>query len=137
MRRVARTSRTAVGLGPTQTSSRSAGGPGVADAPLGHVAAHLRVDPLRRAPERQLAQRDQIALAEELLDGAARLLGNVDLPLAQPLLQHVGGDIHQLDLVGPLEHGVGHRLAHLDAGDLGDHVVQALEMLDVEGGSRR
>ena len=91
--------------------------PGLADSLLGHVAAHLRVHPLGRAAERQLAQRDQVALPEEALDRAARLLGDVDLPLAQPLLQDVGRDVHQLDLVGPLEHGVGNRLAHLHAGD--------------------
>src|SRR3954447_7145590 len=76
MRRVARTSRTAVGLGPTHTRSRSPAAPGapfacrpgVADAAFRHVAGHLRVHPLGGAAERQLPQRDEIALAEELLD---------------------------------------------------------------------
>ena len=49
-------------------------------------------------------------------------------------MQLVGRQVHQLDLVGPLEHGVRHRLAHDDAGDLRDEVVEALEVLDVERG---
>ena len=63
--------------------------PGLADPLLGHVAAHLGVDPLGGAPQRELAQRDQVALAEEALDRAAGLLGDVDLPFAQALQQHV------------------------------------------------
>ena len=108
--------------------------PGVPDAALRHVAAHLRVHPLGRAAERQLPQGDQVPLAEELLDRAGRLLRHVDLAFAEPLLQHVGGDIHQLDLVGLLQHRVGQGLPHLHAGDLGDDVVQALDVLDVERG---
>ena len=115
MRRVARTSRAGARARADAHQQPLARRPGLADALLGHVAAHLRVHPLGRAAERQLAQRDQVALPEEALDRAARLLGDVDLALAEPLLQDVGRDVHQLDLVGPLEHGVGHRLAHLDA----------------------
>ena len=63
-----------------------------------------------------------------------RLLGQVDLPFAEPLEQLLGRDVDELDLVGALEHRVRHRLAHLDAGDLRDHVVQALDVLDVERG---
>ena len=40
--------------------------------------------------QRELAQRDQVALAEEVLDRVARLLGHVDLAVAQPLEQLVG-----------------------------------------------
>ena len=63
--------------------------PGLADALLGHVAAHLGIDALGRAAQGQLAEGDQVALAEEALDGAPGLLGHVDLALAQPLLEHV------------------------------------------------
>ena len=60
------------------------------------------------------------------------LLGHVDLALPQALEQVVGRQVDQLDLVGSLEDRVGHGLAHGDAGDLRDDVVQALEVLDVE-----
>jgi hypothetical protein len=44
-----------------------------------HVAAHLRVDPLGRAAQRQLAQGREVAGLEEVLDRARGLLGDVDL----------------------------------------------------------
>ena len=56
------------------------------------------------------------------------------MPSRQPLQQIVGRHVHQLDLVGLLEDGVGHGLAHGDAGDLRDDIVEALEVLDVERG---
>ena len=45
-----------------------------------------------------------------------------------------GVEIDQLDRVGAIEHGVRHGLAHAHAGDLGDDVVEALDVLDVDGG---
>ena len=72
-------------------------------------------------------------MRKKLLDRAAGLLGEVDLALAQALLEQiVGRDVHQLDLVGALEHRVGHRLAYAHAGDLRDDVVEALDVLDVD-----
>ena len=55
---------------------------------------------LRRATQRELAQRDQVAVPEEVLAGALRLLGHVDLSLAQSLQQLLGRDVDQLHLVG-------------------------------------
>ncbi len=116
------------------TRSRSAAAQVSRIALLGHVPAHLGVHPLGGAPEGELAQRDQIALAEESVDGAAGLFGDVDLAFAEPLQQHIRGHIDQLDLVGPLQQGVRHGLADLDASDLRDDVVEALDVLDVERG---
>ncbi len=64
----------------------------------------------------------------------AGLFGHVDLALAQALQQVVGRDVDELHLVGLLEHGVRHRLLDLHPGDLRHHVVEALEVLDVERG---
>jgi hypothetical protein len=36
------------------------------------------------------------------------------------------------DIVGAVDDRIGHGLAHPDSGDLGDDVVEAFEMLDVE-----
>ena len=107
-------------------------GPGPRDGVVAHVGLHLRVHALGGAPEGELAQGHQVALAEEVLDGRLRLLGEIDLAFLQALQQLVGREVHQLDLIGALEHGVGHRLAHDDAGDLGHDVVEALDVLDVE-----
>ena len=65
------------------------------------------------------------------------LLGEVDLALLQPAQQIVGGQVRQLHLVGGVEHRIRDGLPHLNSGDLGDHVVQALEVLDVQGGVDR
>ena len=54
------------------------------------------------------------------------------MPACEPLDQLVRRDVDQLDFVGLLEHGVGQRLADDDAGDLGDDVVEAFDVLDVE-----
>ena len=108
--------------------------PGLGDGVIAHVGLHLRVHAVGRPPQGQLPERDQVALAEEVLDRLLGLLREVDLAFLQALDQLVGGQVHQLDLVGPLEHRVRHRLAHDDAGDLRHEVVEALEVLDVERG---
>ena len=110
---------------------RSATGHDASMPCVGAVLAHLPVDALGGAPQRELAQRDQVALAEEVLQRARRRLGHVDLALVQALDQLVGRKIDELDLVRVVEHVVGHRLPDPDAGDLADDVVQALEVLDV------
>ena len=43
-------------------------------------------------------------------------------------------DVHELDLVGVIEDVVGNPLAHDDARDRTHTVVEALEVLDVDGG---
>ena len=120
------------GLGPMQTRRRSVAAH-VFSMPWARAPRlHVGVDALGRLAQRELAQRDQVALPEEVLDGALGLRGQVDLALAQALEQLVGRQIDELDLVGRVEHRVGHGLAHDDAGDLRDDVVQALDVLDVE-----
>ena len=65
---------------------------------------------------------------------ACRLLGQIDLTLLEPHEELLGADVHELDLVGALEHRVGDGLPHLHAGDLRDHVVEALHVLHVHRG---
>ena len=62
----------------------------------------------------------------------ADLLRHVDLAGVQTREQIVGRQVDQLDLVGLVEDAIRQRLALLDAGDLRDEVVQALEVLDVQ-----
>src|SRR5262249_35194071 len=62
------------------------------------------------------------------------LLRSVDLAGAQPLEQVFDGEVEVHDLVGLLEEAVGHGLADGHAGRALDQVVQALEVLHVEGG---
>ena len=95
---------------------------------------HLLVDPLRGAAQREFAQRGQVAGREIVADRALGLVRHIDLAVLQPLDQVVGRQVDQLDVVGPVDDRVRHRLAHADAGDPGDDVVQAFDVLDVERG---
>ena len=61
-------------------------------------------------------------------------LGGVDVAVGEPAPQRFRGDVDQFDLVGGAHHLVGHLLLLLDAGDLGDDVVEALQVLDVDRG---
>ena len=69
-----------------------------------------------------------------MLQRALGLSGDIDLALLQPLDQVVGREVDQLDGVGAVEHVVRHRLAHPHMRDLRDHVVEAFDVLDVDGG---
>ena len=111
-----------------------AGGPGAGDGVGLHVGEELGVDALRGAAQRELAQRGEVAGGEVVGERAAGGLADVDLAVLQALDQVVGGDVDDLDVVGAVDDRVGHGLADADAGDLGDDVVEALDVLDVDGG---
>src|SRR5665647_3405225 len=88
---------------------------------------------VRSAAQGNLAQGDQVALAEKVLGCTLRLLRQVDLAGLEARQQFVGGDVHQDDLIGAVQHGVGHGLLHADAGNGAHSAIEALQMLDIEG----
>ncbi len=61
-----------------------------------------------------------------------RLCFLVYLPLIQALDQVPRLNIHKLHLVGFVEHRVGNAFLHGNAGDGGDQVVEALDMLYID-----
>ena len=79
MRLPARTSCSACSSGPTATSTRSRASQAREVRSADQRRARRGFDAIRHAPQRELAQRDQIGLAEEALDRGARLLRHVDL----------------------------------------------------------
>ncbi len=97
-----------------------------------HVGDHLLVDPLSGAAQGKFAQRGQVAGLEVAADGALGLLRQVDLPLLEALDEVFRGQIDDLDVVGAVDDRVRHRLAHAHAGDRGDDVVEAFDVLDVQ-----
>ena len=107
-------------------------GPRTRDGARLHLGEQLLVDALRGAPQGKLAQGRQIGRREEVLERTLGLLGDIDLPLLQALDQVAGCEIDKLDGIRPVEHRIRHRLAHTDARDLGDDVIQALDVLDVD-----
>ncbi len=57
----------------------------------------------------------------------------VNISCFHPLEQLSRLNIHKLYVIGLIKHGVGDPFLHLDAGDRSDHIVQALDMLHVDG----
>jgi hypothetical protein len=98
------------------------------------VGFHLRFDTVSRAAEREFAQSDEVAGAEEVGGGKAGLIREVDLAFVHPAAQLVDGKVNDLNVGSLIQDGVRDGFAHRDAGDLGDHIVEAVEVLDVEGG---
>ena len=56
------------------------------------------------------------------------------MPSSEPFLEVLGGQVDVHHLVGLGQHRVGDALAHLDADQFLDRVVQALQVLDVQRG---
>src|SRR4051812_29347989 len=106
--------------------------PNALNAVLRAVYTHLRVDALGRQPQRQLAQRDEVALAKEILDRARRLIGDVYLSFTEPFEELVRRQIDEANLARLFEHLVRDRLANEDARHLRDDVIEAFDVLDVE-----
>ena len=96
-----------------------------------HVISQRLFDAGGHPPQRHLPQRREIAGTEEVLEGLLRPLRWVDLSLVKPLDQRLGRQVDELD-VGIVENLVGNRLPDLDAGNPGDDVLQAGEVLNVE-----
>ncbi len=108
-------------------------GPGAGNGVAAHVSDHLLVDALRRPPQRQLAQRRQIARREIMANCALGLVRHVNLAVLQSLDQILGREVDDLDIIRRVDDGIRHGLAHADARDARHHVVQALDVLDIQG----
>ena len=68
-----------------------------------------------------------------MFNGALRLPGNIDFAFFQSLAQIVRGQVHQHPVVGGIEKRIGPGFPHLNSGDAADHIVQAFQMLNVDG----
>ena len=60
------------------------------------------------------------------------IVREVDLPGPHPRHEFVRREIHDFDIIRRVEHRIRNGLAHTDPGDLRHHVVQALDVLDIE-----
>ncbi len=98
-----------------------------------HVALQRVLDPVGDPEQRQLAQGGQVADAEVVAEGGVDLLGGIDVAVGHPAPERLRAHVDELDVVGGPDHRVGNGLALDHPGDLVDHVVDALEVLDVDG----
>ena len=111
-----------------------AGGPRGVDLVLLAIALEALVDAVGEPQEGQLAQRGEVALAEVARQRRVDLVGGVDVAVGHPAPQRLGAHVDQLDLVGRPHHVIRDGLALPHPGDLLGHVVERLEVLDVDGG---
>ena len=95
------------------------------------------LDPVGDPQQGQFAQRAEVAGAEVVGQRGVDPLGRVDVAVGHPAADRLGRHVDELELVGPPDDVVGHGFALRDPGDLGDHVVERLEVLDVERRDRR
>ena len=122
----------APGVRSDAAQQRRFGLPDALDRLVRAVGLDIVLDAIGGAAQRELAQRHQVALAEEIARRALDLFRNVDLAGLEPREQIVGRNIDQHHFVGIVEERVRNRLPDGDAGDAADDVVQAFEVLDVE-----
>jgi hypothetical protein len=117
----------AAGTSPRRPTGAGAGGGSAARRSPGRPA------PLRSVAltQGQFAQRQQLALAHEAARRALALRTEADPALLQAQQQLVRRQVDHDDLVGLVEHAVGHRFVDARARDATDHVVQAVQVLDI------
>ncbi len=106
--------------------------PGVGDLVLFAVLLQRGVDLVGQPQQREFAQRRQVPAPEVVGQRRVDALGRIDVAVGEPAPQRLRRDVDQLDLVGGAHDLVGHLLLLLDAGDLGDDVVEAFQVLDVD-----
>src|SRR5215469_2700040 len=82
----------------------------------------------------QLTKRSQVGFSEEMLHGAACFIRSVDDSAFQTMQQRAGRDVHHHHLSSLPHHPVRHGLAHANASDVPDLIVEALDVLNIHTG---
>ena len=68
-----------------------------------------------------------------MFDGAFGLAGNIHFAFMQALAQIVRRQVNQYDFIGRIKKRIGDGFPHLDTGYAAHYVVQAFQMLNVDG----
>ena len=108
------------------------GSPDIADRMAFAILPHRGVNAVRSGAQCQFTERDQISFPKKILNRVACLFRHVYFAGSQPIEKLIRRRVHQLHFVSGLEHDVRHCLLHAHAGDRGDNVVQALDVLHVD-----
>ncbi len=107
--------------------------PRAVDALFGPVPLEGTVDFVGQPEQCQLAQGGQVAEPEIVGKRGVDSCRGVDLSVGQTGAQCLGRQVDDLDLVGGAHHRIGNRLVLQYPGDLFDHIVERLDVLDVDG----
>ena len=94
----------------------------------------LRLHVLGHLAKRHLAQCGEVLDLEEAVERRGDPVRGIHLALAQALNECLWSEVHQDNLVRGREDAIGEGLANAHAGQVGDAVVQALQVLHVDGG---
>ena len=132
MREARRTNVSDSGPPVTATTTRSRASQVAVIFLFGTVFRQRRIDLIGKPQQRDFAQRGQVAGAKVVGQRRIDPLRRVDVAVGEPAPQRLRCDVDQLDLSCFSDDFVRHGFALFDAGDLGDDVVEALQVLDVE-----
>ena len=94
--------------------------------------SQLVVDPVGHPHERKLPQPREVLFTERLRQGGVHPLGREHVPVCQPALERLRGHVYELQLIRVPHERVGDRVGRRLARDPLDHVVQRLEVMDVD-----
>ena len=108
------------------------GSPRPRNRPGLHIREHLLIDPLCGTAEGKFTQRIEVPLVEKLLDCPRCHIRDVDFPVPQPLEKFRRGKIDNFDLGCFIDHPVRNCFSHEHAGNLGNNIIEALDMLDIQ-----
>ena len=92
------------------------------------------VDGLGDMAECKLAQSDEVAFAEEILQSALGAVGGVDVAAAHAALQSFRSEVGHHDFIDALKDPVGYRFSYWNASEALHRGSDAFEVLDVERG---
>ena len=108
--------------------------PGGGDAVFGPVSLQSLLNPVGQPEQGQLTQRCEVPRPEVVGERGIDPVRRVHIAMHHPPPQRLGRHVDQFDLVGPARNLVGQLLVLLHPGDLPGHVVERLQVLDVERG---
>jgi hypothetical protein len=108
--------------------------PGLLDPVPSPVLGEALVDAVGQPGERELAERGEVPRPEVVGEGGVDPLRRIDVAAGEAVAERERRQVDELQLVRATDDLVGDRLALLDRRDLLDHVVERLEVLDVERG---
>lgn len=108
--------------------------PGSDDAMFRAVALQPFLHPVGQPQQGDLAQGGEVTDPEVVSEGGLDAVRRIDVAMDQAAAEHLRWQVDQFDLVGPAGHLVGQGLPLGNPRDLPYHVVEGLQVLDIERG---